>query len=173
MRLSERPEFSDWSLQDLYSLCVETNNEEINLSLRGKILWYNAYHSIPLHPQDHFIERKSDEELRSILRRPKFYMGTLNSIYRIQEEKTSVKIPNNDLLYSLAYWRDEFESRVPYYLANKKGYTTNQAEDPGFPNYTEITNRVKNTKIDLGDEIKNGNIMDEIIRKRIEETLEF
>jgi hypothetical protein len=171
MRLSGRPEFSDWSLQDLYSLCIETNPERINIDSRKS--WYDSYHSVQLHPKNHFIEKKSNEEIRSILRRSKFYMEALNSIYGIQEEKTSVKIPNNGLLCSLAYWRDEFESRVPYYLANKKGYTTNQSEDPGFPNYLEVKNRVKNTEIDLGDKDKNSNLVYEIFGKRIAETLEF
>lgn len=173
MRLSGRPEFSDWNFQDLYSLCVETNPEKIDIGFGRETLWYDAYHSIPLHPQNHFIERKSEEDLKSTLRKPKFYMEALNSIYKIQEEKTSVKIPNNDLLYSLAYWRDEFESRVPFYLANKEGYTTGQSEDPGFPNYLEIKNRVMNTKIDIGDRNKNSNLVYKIFKKRTTEPLEF
>lgn len=173
MRLSGRPEFSDWNLQDLYSLCVETNPERIDLGLGREILWYDAYHSVPLHPQGHFIERKSEEELKSTLRKPKFYMEALNSIYKIQEEKTSVRIPNNDLLYSLVYWRDEFESRVPYYLANKEGYTTGKSEDPEFPNYLEIKNRVRNTEIDFGDSNKNRNLVYRIFKKRTTELLEF
>jgi hypothetical protein len=100
-------------------------------------------------------------------------MEALNSIYRIQKEKTSVKIPNNDLLYSLAYWRDEFESRVPYYLANKKGYITNHSEDPGFPNYMEVKNRVRNTEINLGDGNKNSSLVYEMFKKRQKEPLEF
>ena len=173
MRLSEMQEFSDWNLQDLYSLCIETIPERVYLELEKEIFWYDAYHSVQLHPQDNFLERKSNKELKAVLKKPKFYMEALNSIYSIQHEKTSVKIPTKDLLYSLAYWRDEFESRIPYYLANKKGYETGHSEDPGIPNYLEVKNRVRNTKIDLGDEVKIKTLVNLIYKKRTSEPLEF
>jgi hypothetical protein len=175
MRLSKIPEFSDWSLQDLYSLCIETNPDKYKFSDNKEAYWYDAYHSVQLHPQQNFLEKKSKEQIKAILEVPEFYMEQLNSIYKVQTDKISIKLPNNDLLYSLAYWRDEFNTRIPYYLANKKGYTTKNAENekPKSIDYLEILNRVRNTKIDLGDRNKNGELISQEFKRMQNSPIEF
>lgn len=153
LRLSEKEEFSDWNLQDLYNLVVDSmpivSSDRFNQNHIPRNTWYDPYHSIPKCGKTTINKRQDNETLKkSVLSIGR--MGELNQLYKLSQ-KTPVKIPFDEGFFnSLVFWAKEegFNARYPFYLENK---TLHDDSDKKKANLVDFNKEELTEKLNLLD----------------------
>ncbi len=180
-RLRDLPEFSNWSLQDLYTLVVSSipvvnsDPEKGIIGNSGRSAWYSEYHSIPKNSVQDISSLPSKLDLESLPSKVK--MSALNNLYGVIH-KTPVKIPYDvDLFNSVKYWelQEGFNLRLAYYRENSNLYTTNKMKaDPVYVDYFEDEKDIIcKIKVELKDQKEAMKLFDNEHSRKITEVKEF